>query len=780
MKYWVYRDTRILGPFGRDELARLDGIDPGTLVCPEADLGQSEGDWRAWGEIEGGAGVLLDPSEPQVGVLPLPAGASFERDWVSSFYIREGPVEPAQSLLESAVADELAESRSQVAELAAQVRRLSDRIEELDAEQSQLLRHLWKLSRGVPPDLGDAPPPEAPRARRPEDREAPLPFSRAAPAASPRPEAQPPAPPPPPAAAGVSGAAAPQPSPTGGFLPPVEAAPPERPLPLPAPGVSGAGVPPPSPIGSGRLAPPEKTPAPGESVSPPPPEPAPSPEASAASAAPTPVPEAAIPAPESGKSGTRLQLTRPKPRQLRFKPTMTLPRSASPLIPGFPPPGSAQIRPPAAPAVDASSIETQVAGTPAAPSLPPPPIPGPAPRLSPPPLPVIHAPPPPPTPAPPPPPAAAPTPAPMLKPPSEPPAFPPMPSLGGAEPAPPTPLPQPALPPLTMKFSAQPKSEPPVPQVMGEAAKAAPPASGLTPGPKAPRPAPSESSGPPTGGSDVVARLAKSRDKNDTAPPSPRPRPSKALYIMALFGILAVLFIGWVAKDRKALRQMMSMGKDQPAIGEVVPEEEAPPPQSRTPAAPVQGASPVAGADPVAAPAGSVPAAPPAPEGGLGDPIPTAIALTKEFPLDGERGSIGQWLQFSFGGGGDKSKEEWSAGAVDSQTYLVQYKVVPEAGAAGARAPITYLFETDIVLKTVKGRNPDSKQLLAGGGAQAPKTAPAKPAKPARSAKPARRPAKRAPVKAVPAADAAPLMEDEELAPPSEPDPASQPTGSQP
>ena len=49
MKYWVYKESRILGPFDKEGVSGLPGLDSGTLVC-EGD--PSGGSWLPAGEIK--------------------------------------------------------------------------------------------------------------------------------------------------------------------------------------------------------------------------------------------------------------------------------------------------------------------------------------------------------------------------------------------------------------------------------------------------------------------------------------------------------------------------------------------------------------------------------------------------------------------------------------------------------------------------------------------------------------------------------------------------------
>ena len=45
MRYWVYQDSRIHGPFTREELPSVPEVHSGTLVCPESAGGIEEVDW---------------------------------------------------------------------------------------------------------------------------------------------------------------------------------------------------------------------------------------------------------------------------------------------------------------------------------------------------------------------------------------------------------------------------------------------------------------------------------------------------------------------------------------------------------------------------------------------------------------------------------------------------------------------------------------------------------------------------------------------------------------
>jgi len=92
-----------------------------------------------------------------------------------------------------------------------------------------------------------------------------------------------------------------------------------------------------------------------------------------------------------------------------------------------------------------------------------------------------------------------------------------------------------------------------------------------------------------------------------------------------------------------------------------------------------------------------------------------AIDLVKSYPLDGNRGTVAQWLQYSFTANpGDDNREEWTAGALSGASYEVQYRVVP-GPQSSLPQPISYLFAADADRQTVQGANAAAKQLLSGG-----------------------------------------------------------------
>lgn len=87
-----------------------------------------------------------------------------------------------------------------------------------------------------------------------------------------------------------------------------------------------------------------------------------------------------------------------------------------------------------------------------------------------------------------------------------------------------------------------------------------------------------------------------------------------------------------------------------------------------------------------------------------------AINLVKNFSLSGGRGTISAWMQRSYLPG-DVNASKWTANSVDSKdVYMVQYQVPDDKRPE----PNIYVFQVDVNLKSVKGFNVAAKELLSG------------------------------------------------------------------
>jgi hypothetical protein len=289
----------------------------------------------------------------------------------------------------------------------------------------------------------------------------------------------------------------------------------------------------------------------------------------------------------------------------------------------------------------------------------------------------------------------------------------------------------------------------------------------------------------------VLARLAKPATEPATAAPRAA-RSNKRVYL----GIGAFVIIMAVAgtvflRHPKDLKQMAELDDGRARVGAEPVDDASRPPMVKpqpveqfpatppgtpvppaSPAAPAVSAAPVAPAAPAAPDAAAAPAGAGAPaeqaQAASQSKLDAAVAAVKEFPLDGERGSVGQWLQFSYSASPDAGKESWSASETADKTYLVEYRFAPSAQGV---AEVHYLFEVDMDKGFVIGKNLEAQSMLAGGARVAEAKPKSKP-KPKKQAKKAKTVAKRAAAAAAAPKEVPllPLPNEGELRPPAEDD----------
>jgi len=635
MRYWIYKDSQILGPLAKEELGLAGGLRPETLVCAENSAGRMDTDWRCAEEVPelsgfyaGAPARLGDDAllEPGFGVMErlqlenLPF--SGEEDWLAGIFASESritategsrPDEPARKeapsvegglspVLEEAVRQDLLIERSRVKELAEQIELLRRRLAEIEGPKAPESRS------GPEQPSPRVPGPKPETSSQPGGGE-PLPrLVKIAPAKS------------------LHAARKEAPSLEGGRFPLPEGAARKE-----APSLSGG----PAPV----LDAPPQLPEEGS----------------------------ALPGREAPPS---LELTAPP---AAAQPALTMPPLfAADIQPVFPQPAEPK------PAAASATLEAAPMSAPG---------------------------------------AGMPTPA--------------------------------VLPPLTMAYSA---AGLPAAVPFTQAAGEMPLETGVEPA------AAGKLAGMPTT-QEVLAQLAQPQRAKTATPAKPKGRQRTFLIVIGV-AAAGLVGAGWFFfHDAKDIKTAVSMDSGRRPVGGEVSDEGLLAPGTRP--AP-QAAPQPKPADQTAAPqaqpqaAAPAPAAPVAAAEAIRDERPAAIDLVKNFPLDGDRGTIGAWLQYSFAASpGEESTEKWDAGAVEESTYLVQYAVQPSGQKI--REAITYLFEADVARKTVRGKNPAAQKLLAGGAR--PKAKPVKPKKKAVRKRAAPTPPKEVPL--------LPLPSDSDLVPPA-------------
>jgi len=655
VKYWVYKESRILGPFDKEAVSGLPGLDAGTLVCAGDPSGGNS--WVPAAELEGLSGLAAAPayddfssSSSLLDQLQIEsAGALSDDEFPTSFaeelFQDAGFKKDFREILADHVTPDEREarrSREMVIELTTKLESMFRQVAELEAGKTELARKLAAREFEV-------------RA----DGSAPAPVSAGSPAAAPLPQKT---------------FLSPAPPPIAGGPPPIAAVPQAVPAPSEWPQDAGVGAGFPSFSGPGQVPPPLPA-MPSFAIAP------------------------AVEAPAAPKA-----MSFSKPKSFKIVPT----------VKSFKVLGAAD----AAPASANPVAEFKIEEPPAAQAAPVTPLPSP-----PPPAPIALAPTIPPPPAPIPMPVLAPAPVPVPAPEPAPSAFTFPPQHDSPERI--VPVPTPVAPPPNTLSRAM-----PVPDLgSSDATTRVPPMTMARSG----------SAAASAADDSAAARFAKPEPAPPTGEVVKPARNNKPFLIggAVLVTLLIVLGVIFMRQPKDDLKQMTTLDDGQAPLGVAADDGTAAPP-------------------PIVKPK-MAEAPPPAPPGPSAEHL-AAVELVKDFPLDGERGSVGRWLQYSYTASPDAGTEEWNASTTGENTVLVEYRLVP--GAAGGRGAL-YLFEVDgngIVI----GKNIEARQMLAGGP---PPEAP-KPKK-----KSAKKTVKRRPVveepKEVPLL---PLPDSGELRPPAEDD----------
>ncbi|MFA6092268.1 MAG: hypothetical protein WCU88_01790 [Elusimicrobiota bacterium] len=232
--------------------------------------------------------------------------------------------------------------------------------------------------------------------------------------------------------------------------------------------------------------------------------------------------------------------------------------------------------------------------------------------------------------------------------------------------------------------------------------------------------------------------------------------------------VILILLAAFFLHNPKEMRVLVDMGPQKKAQQEteLQPMDGLPPAQP-SPAAPVAGqAASVDASLQTGAPAASgnevpVQAAPAVGSDFIQDESIQALEIAKNHVLDKARGNISQWLQYSFLSPGNE--EEWSSAAVQKDIYLVTYRVF-KGGRRNDAQPITYLFEVDLPGAKVLGKNPSARSLLGGPDEGAEAGLAGAQDRGGAASRPKTKAARKARAAAKPAShDPPPLPDDEEL-----------------
>ncbi|PCI33699.1 MAG: hypothetical protein COB53_12110, partial [Elusimicrobia bacterium] len=216
MRYWVYQDSRILGPFNKEELSSVEGIHPTSLVCPDGQTGTKEMDWVQLDNIEE-LGVVFGAAADrahQVGSLvgsfdqfAKEAHASLEKIGTSENWMESIQSDPRLSDLWGSMPGDIGPEKNwelhQNADLESRFAQLQAKLEIQERRQNEILDRLGekdkqladkdktinelraKLDSGTAsapfsqtPQAEDAAPPTVEMVPFEDDMEVPAPVSR--------------------------------------------------------------------------------------------------------------------------------------------------------------------------------------------------------------------------------------------------------------------------------------------------------------------------------------------------------------------------------------------------------------------------------------------------------------------------------------------------------------------------------------------------------------------------------------------------------------------------
>ncbi|MBI4423845.1 MAG: hypothetical protein HY554_08965 [Elusimicrobia bacterium] len=745
MRYWIYRDAQIMGPFTREDISQVQGLSPDALVCPESARGVKHSEWKAAAEVAelsalfgAGEGLRAAPalelssggppdvfdriSEEHRGQFD---GFGYGGEWTSGVFEDPDFFRQWGALVEGAGqrSEEFEEARLQAVSLEQTVKDLEQKLARYEKQQNEILDRLNEKDRALEEKERllkekehslrsvESRVPELEHALHAALEDLRLALQRrgeaSAPAGSPA-AAEPPKP---------AAVATPAARPPSAFEPPAPFQPPApiAPEPFQAPGAFEV------PLGTSEPAPPSplRVEAPAPAFPPPAPKTVEAPPPPPAVSAPAPRPRLELPAAVVLKTSTLevvpLPFTPPAPKaawtdltadplpepEAQPEAVAEVPRAPEPVEAPSPAPEPETIvyspRPAEPPATmvrsrprpepedlpsEAAAPEPFSAGAIAE---------APAPQAEEGPEPVREIPPPEPLPLPELPPAEL---VPMSDSPS--------PEAAAASSAlralrgPETPMPEPfvpglgpAQPPRTTMRTLEPPSRVPAASgpegLMSDALAAAPAPRPAVQAPPAPKAGAATEPGPQT---------ARRRRQSKT---------SLIILATAATGLMAVA-VNFFSKPKDLVQYFtMAPKKTKP----IDPDHISPAPTSLSQVKPV----PVA---PAPAPPPPAPGPGPGPDY-IKDTSIAAIEFAMKHPLPGGKGSIGQWLKAAYLKPG--SEEEWSAGAVEASVYVVSYRAF-KGGKAAKLEPVTYLFEADLDKKTIKGRNPAARELLAGAASK--------------------------------------------------------------
>lgn len=143
MKYWIFQNNQVLGPYEPEDLGRTPSFGAESLVCPEGRKGTSMGDWQRAGMVPDLSIVLLKTAQAQNVAGPVASLAGFSPEPTLKDLAVLSSLQEKMTMMEGVVLQLQESSRLKDAELAKLHEELAGKTQESsaikkDAEQLHL------------------------------------------------------------------------------------------------------------------------------------------------------------------------------------------------------------------------------------------------------------------------------------------------------------------------------------------------------------------------------------------------------------------------------------------------------------------------------------------------------------------------------------------------------------------------------------------------------------------------------------------------------------------
>jgi hypothetical protein len=103
MKYWIFQNNQVLGPYEPDEMGKISVFSPESLVCPEGRRGTSMGDWQRAGMVPDLSVALVRASSSGAGKTAVLSIAGLPPEPTLKDLAQLGSIQEKVAMLEDVV-----------------------------------------------------------------------------------------------------------------------------------------------------------------------------------------------------------------------------------------------------------------------------------------------------------------------------------------------------------------------------------------------------------------------------------------------------------------------------------------------------------------------------------------------------------------------------------------------------------------------------------------------------------------------------------------------------